>query len=128
MKEPLQKERERRRVRRIPLDGDTLEMLRGYIRQRGPVARDGRLLLFGISRSRAWQVVKQCAEKAGLGKLVNPETGGVHHVSPHRLRDAFAVMAVQHDDSTDAIRMLQAQLGHASIATTRRYQKVAGQG
>jgi len=26
---------------------------------------------------------------------------------PHRLRDAFAIMAVQHDDSTDSVRMLQ---------------------
>ena len=43
-----------------------------------------------------------------------------------RLRDAFAVMAVQHDDSTDGIRMLQVWLGHASIATTMRYRKVAG--
>jgi integrase/recombinase XerD len=35
-------------------------------------------------------------------------------------------MAVQHDDSTDGIRMLQEWLGHASIATTMRYRKVAG--
>ena len=61
-----------------------------------------------------------------MGKLVNPETGKLHNVSPHRLRDAFAVMAVRRDDSTDGIRMLQEQLGHASIATTMRYRKVAG--
>ena len=84
-------------------------------------------MLFGITRGRAWQVVKECADRAGLGRLVNPETGRVHHVSPHRLRDAFAVMAVQHDDSTDSIRMLQEQLGHANIGTTMRYRKVAGQ-
>ena len=42
------------------------------------------------------------------------------------MRDSFAVMAVQKDDSTDGIRMLQEWLGHASIATTMRYRKVAG--
>jgi integrase/recombinase XerD len=72
-------------------------------------------------------VVKECAERAGLPKLINPETGRLHAVSPHRLRDALAVMAVQRDDSTDGIRMLQEQLGHANIGTTMRYRKVAGQ-
>ena len=57
---------------------------------------------------------------------MNPESGKVHGVSPHRLRDAFAVMAVQHDDSTDGVRMLQEHLGHASIGTTMGYRKVAG--
>lgn len=57
---------------------------------------------------------------------MNPETGKVHGVSPHKLRDAFAIMAVQRDDSTDSIRMLQEQLGHVNIETTMRYRKVAG--
>ena len=71
--------------------------------------------------------MKECAERAGLDNLVNAETGKVHGVSPHRLRDAFAVMAVRKDDSTDSVRMLQEQLGHANIGTTMRYRKVAGQ-
>lgn len=66
-------------------------------------------------------------KKAGLSDLVNHETGRRHSVSPHRLRDSFAVMAVQKDDSTDGVRMLQEWLGHASIATTMRYRKVAGE-
>jgi integrase/recombinase XerD len=37
------------------------------------------------------------------------------------------VMAVQRDDSTDGVRMLQEWLGHANIGTTMRYRKVAGQ-
>jgi site-specific recombinase XerD len=60
-------------------------------------------LIFGINRQHAWQVVRECAERAGLPSLVNPETGRMHGVSPHRLRDAFAVMAVRRDDSTDGI-------------------------
>jgi integrase/recombinase XerD len=120
-------ERERRRMRTLPLDQETLDLLRDYIRRGGTVNRNGKQLVFGINRHRGWQVITKCAERAGLGKLVNVETGKVHNVSPHRLRDALAVMAVKRDDSTDAIRMLQEQLGHASIATTMRYRKVAGQ-
>ena len=96
-------------------------MLRDFIR------RDAtKELTFGINRHRAWQVVRECADRAGLPSLVNPETGKVHGVSPHKLRDAFAVMAVQRDDSTDSVRMLQEQLGHANVGTTLCYRKVAG--
>ena len=59
--------------------------------------------------------------------LVNPETGEEKGISPHRLRDAFAVNAVKKNDSADAIRMLQEMLGHKSIETTMRYRKVAGE-
>jgi len=120
-------ERQHRRLRTLPVDKGTLELLKEYVRRRGPVIRDEKEFVFGINRHRAWQVIRECAERAGLPKLVNPETGKVHNVSPHRLRDAFAVMAVQRDDSTDSVRMLQEQLGHVSIATTMRYRKVAGQ-
>jgi len=65
--------------------------------------RDGKRVIFGINRHRAWQVVKECAEKAGLPKLVNLETGRIHNVSPHRLRDAFATHAVKQNDSGDGL-------------------------
>jgi len=119
-------EKEHRRVRTLPIDAETLEMIRDYIDRGGPVSHNGKQLLFGITRRHAWGIVRDCAERAGLGELVNPETGKVHGVSPHRLRDAFAVMAVKLDDSTDSIKMLQDQLGHASIATTMKYRKIAG--
>ncbi|MDD5094386.1 MAG: tyrosine-type recombinase/integrase [Dehalococcoidia bacterium] len=124
VEEAVAQAKENRRLRTLHLDRDTLQMLRDYIRRGGPVSRDGKQLIFGINRHRAWQVVSDCAEKAGLNQLVNPETGRLHGVSPHRLRDAFAVMAVQQDDSTDGVRMLQEWLGHASIGTTMRYRKV----
>ncbi len=89
------KEQEHRRMRTLPLDGDTLEMLKDYVKRGGPVARNGKELLFGINRHRAWQIVRECAERAGLPKLINPETGRMRNVSPHRLRDAFAVHAVK---------------------------------
>ena len=85
------------------------------------------MLLFGINRHRAWQVVRECAERAGLPNLINPETGRIHGVSPHRLRDAFAVHAMKINDSGDGLRLLQEQLGHASFNTTAKYRKVAGE-
>ena len=122
----LTEQREHRRQRVLPVDSDTLSMLREYIRRGGPVIRDNKKLIFGINRHRAWQIIRDCAEKAGLPKLVNPETGKVHGVSPHRLRDAFAVHAVKLDDSGDGLRLLQEHLGHCSFNTTAKYRKVSG--
>jgi len=118
---PVARAQESQRRRTLFLDAETLEMLHNFIRRD---ATKG--LIFGINRHRAWQIIRECADRAGLPPLVNPETGKVHGVSPHKLRDAFAVMAVQRDDSTDSVRMLQEQLGHVNIGTTMRYRKVAG--
>lgn len=101
-------------------------MLKEYIGRGGPVVQGGKTLLFGVNRFRAWGIIKECAEKAGLPRLVKPETGRTHNVSPHRLRDAYAVHAVKVDDSGDGLRMLQEHLGHQSITTTMRYSKVSG--
>jgi len=125
--EAVSNQQEQQRFRDLPLDSTTLKLLKDYIRRGGPIIRDGKRLLFGINRHRAWQIVKECAERVGLPKLVNPETGKHHHVSPHRLRDAFAVHAVKTNDSGDGLRMLQEHLGHASFNTTARYRKVAGE-
>jgi len=119
-------QQERRRQRMLPVDADTLVMLKEYIERGGPVLRDGKKLIFGINRHRGWQLIKGCAERANLPKLVNPETGRIHNVSPHKLRDAFAVRAVKMDDSGDGLRLLQQHLGHASFNTTAKYRKVSG--
>jgi len=122
----LLREQEHRRQRVLPIDSQTLGMLKEYVKRGGPVLRDGRRFIFGINRHRGWQIVKGCAEKAGLPKLVNPETGRQHNVSPHRLRDAFAVFAVKVDDSGDGLRLLQEHLGHQSFNTTAKYRKISG--
>jgi len=114
-------EKEHRRVRTLPIDGDTLKMLADFVRRDKTKG-----LIFRINRHRAWQIVRDCADRAGLPPLVNPETGRVHNVSPHRLRDAFAVHAVKLDDSGDGLRLLQEHLGHASFNTTAKYRKVSG--
>lgn len=122
VEEVVAEEREHRRLRTLPVDSDTLEMLADFIRRDKTKG-----LIFRINRHRAWQVIRDCAEKAELPKLVNPETGKVHNVSPHRLRDAFAVHAVKLDDSGDGLRLLQEHLGHRSFNTTAKYRKVAGE-
>jgi integrase/recombinase XerD len=123
----LSKELEHRRIRTLPIDKDTLEMLKEYIKLGGSIKQEQKRVLFGISRHRAWQIIKACAGKARLPKLTNPETGKVHNISPHKLRDAFATHAVKVDDSGDGLRRLQEHLGHASFNTTAKYRKVAGE-
>jgi len=120
-------EKEHQRFRTLPVDEETLTMLKEYIRRNGPVSQNGKRVLFGINRHRAWQIVKECAVSARLPRLINTESGKVHNVSPHKLRDAFAVHAVKLDDSGDGLRMLQEHLGHQSITTTMRYRKVSGE-
>jgi integrase/recombinase XerD len=120
-------EKEHRRFRRLPVDAETLDMLKEYIDRGGAVTLNGERCLFDLGRNRAWQVVKDCAERSGLPRLLNPETGKLRNISPHRLRDAFAVHAVKFDDSGDGIRLLQEHLGHQSIVTTMRYRKVSGE-
>jgi integrase/recombinase XerD len=123
----LAKQQEHRRQRVLPIDRDTMDMLKEYVQRGGPVMKNGKKLIFGINRHRAWQIVKECAERAGLPKLVNPETGRINNISPHRLRDALAVHAVKLNDSGNGLRMLQEHLGHASFNTTAKYWKVAGE-
>ncbi|MEQ4489564.1 MAG: tyrosine-type recombinase/integrase [Dehalococcoides mccartyi] len=118
-------EKEHRKFRTLPLDDDTLKMLKEFIGRGG--ANSKNKLIFSLTRHRAWQIIKDCAEKAGLPKLVNVESGKEHNVSPHQLRDAFAVHAVKLDDSGDGIRLLQEHLGHQSIVTTMKYRKVSGE-
>ncbi len=120
-------EQEHRKFRTIPIDGETLTILRDYVNRGGPVLKNGKKYLFGINRHRAWQIVRDCASKAGTPNLINPDTGRTRGVSPHRLRDAFAVHAMKLDDSGDGLRLLQEHLGHASFDTTAKYRKIAGE-
>jgi integrase/recombinase XerD len=119
-------EREHRRVRTLPIDTDTLAMIKNYISRGGPVVKEGKRFIFGINSHRGWQIVRACGEAAGIPKLVNPETGRMRGISPHRLRDSFAVNAMKVDDSGDGLRLLQEHLGHQSFNTTAKYRKISG--
>ena len=127
VKDAVAKALEHRRMRLLPLDKETLDMLDEFITRGGPIKYGDKVLIFGIGRHRAWQIIKDYAVKAGLPRLVNPETGKIHNITPHKLRDAFAVNAIKHDDSGDGLRLLQEHLGHVSFNTTAKYRKVAGE-
>ncbi len=119
--------KELHRSRKLPVDSETLSILKEYLRQGGATAKGNDLRVFALSRHRAWQIIRDLAVKAGLPKLVIAESGKVHNVSPHRLRDAFAVHAVKLNDSGDGLRLLQEHLGHQNITTTMKYRKVSGE-
>lgn len=120
-------EKEHHHKRTLPLDKGTLKMLKQYVTNGGPVMSGDKKILFGLKRRQADNIIRECAWKAGLESLVNPNTGEKRGISPHRLRDAFAVNAVKADDSGDGLRLLQEHLGHKSIITTMKYRKVAGE-
>jgi integrase/recombinase XerD len=123
--ERIRSQQERRRIRVLPVDEATLAMLRNYINSLP--YHDDKSSLFRLNRHRAWQIVRDCARRAGLPSLVNPETGRIRGTSPHRLRDAFSVHAMKVDDSGDGLRLLQEHLGHVSFNTTAKYRKIAGE-
>lgn len=122
--ERIRSQQERRRIRVLPVDKPTLMMLKSYIKTLS--SHDDKYTLFRLNRHRAWQIIRECARRARLPSLVNPETGRVRGVSPHRLRDAFSVHAMKADDSGDGLRLLQEHLGHLSFNTTARYRRIAG--
>ena len=123
----ISRENKLRKQRILPVDKDTLGLLKQHISQNIPATAENSRLIFSINRHRAWQIVRSCALRAGIPNLINPETGRMRGVGPHRLRDAFAVNAMKLDDSGDGLRLLQEHLGHASFNTTARYRKIAGE-
>lgn len=113
-----------RRRRLIPLDRETLNLTKEYLKKRNN--DDDRLI--PLTRQRVDQVLKGAAERAGLGGkiLLNPEsgTGARHYVSPHKLRDAFALRWLRAKNDPEAQKALQEQLGHMRFDTTARYLKL----
>jgi integrase/recombinase XerD len=123
----ITRDQKHRRIRVLPVDEKTLHLMERYIIENKPISADDNWRIFNINRHRAWQIVRNCARSAGISGLVNPETGRMRGVSPHRLRDAFSVHAMKLDDSGDALRLLQEHLGHVSFNTTAKYRKIAGE-
>lgn len=64
-----------------------------------------------LSRQHAWLLLRDVAERAGLGVAL----------SPHSLRHSFATHLLQ--GGAD-VRVVQELLGHASVATTQIYTRV----
>ncbi len=97
---------EQRRQRMIPIDHDTLRLIKEYLRWRRQFSYCGPLV-FPFTRQRGWQLVERIGRRAGIK--------GLH---PHSLRHLLATTWVAKGLDT---KKLQVLLGHASIATTMEY-------
>ena len=105
----------------VPVGEEAIYWIERYLSESRPQLLKGRRVdeLFvsqkktGISRQLAWMIVKQYAEVAGI-----------HHLSPHGLRHAFATHLVNHGADLRVVQML---LGHADISTTQIYTHVANE-
>lgn len=122
----IAKESATRHLRKIPVDQDTLKLIREYIKAGGIKEVAGKRMLFGMSRQWAWRTVVACANRAGFTALENPANERIHHVSPHKFRDAFAINAIKKRPNLDDARLLQELMGHKNISTTLAYRKVSG--
>jgi len=125
VKDTVAKATSDKRLRKIPVDKDTLDLVKFYIKKGGITEFNGKRLLFKMSRQWAYHIVRECAERAGFHTLENPSNEKLHHVSPHKFRDSFAINAMKKKPTMDDARLLQEILGHSDINTTMRYRKVA---
>ena len=107
--------------RMVPLGEEATDWLKNYFTDARPALLKGRACdaVFvsqkktAITRQLAWMIVTKYATVAGI-----------HHLSPHGLRHAFATHLVNHGAD---LRVVQLLLGHADIGTTQIYTHVANE-
>jgi integrase/recombinase XerD len=104
-------------VRRYALPRELSTLVRRWLKVRGPQAgsfftgRQG-----GLTRQRCLQVVKACAEEAGL------PTAGENGVRFHTLRHSIGVHML---DARMPLESVKDLLRHSSIRSTERYAKTS---
>ena len=94
-----------KKLRMVALPVNLKEKLESYA-YRAKI--EPRMRFFGINRSRAWQILNEAREAAGLEK----------RVFPHLLRHSDAIIRLR---KTGNPKALQYHLGHNSPAMTLRY-------
>jgi len=106
---------ERRRI--VPVDGDSLVIIKEYLswRQQFPYKGD---LLFPISRQRVNQIFWRLGRRAGITMVGDPTISQHTKLHPHHLRHSFAIHCVKRGMT---VERLQKILGHSSPTTTSVY-------
>ncbi len=104
--------------RRVPIDRETLAMLKVYLDKRPEKSE----FVMPIGRQMAYLIVRQAAERVGITEVGDPLVSQRRKPHPHHLRHSLAVHSVRvtKGNYADLIR-LQHLLGHASVATTAGY-------
>ena len=106
---------ERRRI--VPIDEDTLNMVREYLEWRKQFPYKGDLL-FPISRQRVVQICWKLGKRAGITRVGDPAVSKHTKLHPHVLRHSFSIHCIKHGMT---IERLQKILGHSSPTTTSVY-------
>ena len=99
-------------IREVPVPADLLNEIDGV---HTPSARSASDRLWPLSRSRAWQLVKQIMTQAGIQPGI--------HATPKGLRHGFGIHAIQSDVP---LNLVQRWLGHARMETTAIYLQAIG--
>ena len=94
-----------RKLRLVACPERLAEKLHAYAYTNGLLSGDR---FFSINRQRAWQILKEVAENAGLGK----------RIFPHLLRHSDAIERLRQTGNPKA---LQHHLGHSSTVMVMRY-------
>ncbi len=106
---------ERRRI--VPIDEDTLHMVKEYLEWRKQFPYKGDLL-FPITRQRVDQIYWKLGRRAGIKEIGDPAISQHRKLHPHHLRHSFAIHCVKRGMT---IERLQKILGHSSPTTTSIY-------
>jgi integrase/recombinase XerD len=107
------------RIRKLPLDEETQEVLAEYLQNGRPHLmkdREEQALFLNhrgrqLTRQGLWLIIKAYADRADLGDKV----------TPHTLRHSFAAHKL---NSGSDLREVQHLLGHANISTTQIYSQL----
>jgi site-specific recombinase XerD len=71
--------------------------------------------LFPITRQRAFQIIREAGEQAGIQKV------GDKKIHNHHLRHSHCVAYIRKNNTLEGLRKLQQRIGHANIQTTAHY-------
>lgn len=99
-------------IREVPIPSDLVQTLAHV---HGINALDPHSKLWSLSRSRAWQLIKEVLKAAGLADTV--------YATPKGLRHGFGINAIRCDVP---LNLVQRWLGHARMETTAIYLQAMG--